>query len=156
MTALRCFVLLVAMLPVVDATAQETTKPEDKELAILAQKIEAFFDNLRRDNVTTADALGDLLADGPLAQSDQRKALVEKVDALDDRFGKFIEAERIAATRVGKDLVVLRYLHKAERFPIVWNVTFYRDFKRPETTDGPGNWIVVALRFDTRLDRLVP
>jgi len=150
------FVLLVLTLGC-DKTvlAQATEGEEDPVLTVLDVKIDALFQNLADDGVTVEDALAEFLADSPLEkQAEAVKDLADRAKGLDKQFGQFVAAERVAAKRVGKDLVLLKYLYKAKNYPVVWYFTYYRDFDNTDPTDEAGNWKIIAVRFDTRLELL--
>ena len=128
---------------------------EDPVLVALSEKIDRFFENLISTNLDQKDAFEDLLAGGPVAgQDDKIKELVTKTKEFDDKFGKYHAHERITADRVGKDLVMLKYLYKAENHPVVWYFTYYRDLRQPEASSESGSWTIIAVRFDTRIDLL--
>jgi hypothetical protein len=98
-------------------------------------------------------ALNELLKDSALLrQSEALKTLADKAKDLDKKYGKYRGFDRIDAKRIGKDLILLRYLYKCDEFPVVWSVAVYRDFKRGDVEGN--NWIIVSLRFDTDLDLL--
>ena len=78
------------------------------------------------------------------------KALVDKTKDLEKNYGKFRNGERIEAKRIGKDLVLLKYLYKCESLPIVWYFSFYRS----DATADSSNWVLVAVRYDTELELL--
>ena len=117
---------------------------DNEELQRLQTQVERFFDNL--DTVEPQRAFTDLLAGGPLAAGDLKK-LVDGVEDLEKRYGDYLEAEQISTKRVGRDLVLMKYLYKTPTYPIVWYFTYYRP------PDG-GEWVVIVVRFDTRLDLL--
>lgn len=54
---------------------------------------------------------------------------------------------------VGKDVVLLKYLYKCEKFPVVWYVAYYRDFTRAVTASDD-RWVVISIRFDTQVEAL--
>lgn len=125
---------------------------QDSEAVIqLDARVSAFFENLRNEQVTSEKAFADLLAGSPLEKSDKVKTLIERNNKLAELYGTFVKAERIAAKEVGKDLVLLKYLHKAEKYPVVWYFTYYRP---PSVVGDDKEWIIIAVRFDTRLDLL--
>ena len=135
----------------VAATSAAAHAQDDPVLTSLGTRVERFFTNL---TAAAADsetkALDELLAEGPLAGSDEIKALAEQVQKLDGRFGPYVSSEQVEAKRVGSDLVLLRYLYKAEKYPVAWYFTFYR----PPVGEA-NKWIAVSVRFDTRLEALV-
>ena len=91
----------------------------------------------------------DILADGPLAgRTEAIDRLVARFEEIQKDSGKYSMAESILEKRVGTDLILLKFLYKAENYPVVWYFTFYR---RPSDKT---KWIVISLRFDTRLEQL--
>ena len=104
---------------------------------------------------TTKTAYEQLLAGSPLLkQTEAVEDLVRKTDQLKDRYGQYVEFEPIASRRVGKDLVLLRYLYKCEDFPVVFYFTFYRTPRGDVPTDKNDGWRVIIVRFDTELELL--
>ena len=156
-------VILIVGLGCVVLLGQGTRAEEDVlVVAILHEKVDSFFKNLAGGGptqitaVTPDEAFDALLVGSPLIDPRQRQSLVDRTSQFDDKYGRFISSERIAAKRVGQHVVVLKYLYKAENFPVVWTFTYYRNFKLLDRTVETENWIVIAVRFDTRLDLLGP
>ena len=135
---------------------------DDPVVAILHEKVDSFFKNLAGGGptqltaVTPDEAFDALLVGSPLIDLRQRQSLVERTSQFDDKYGRFISSERIAAKRVGQHVVVLKYLYKAEDFPVVWTFTYYRNFKLLDRTAEAETWVLIGVRFDTRLDLLDP
>ena len=124
---------------------------EDQNLTDLNRRVENFF-----SNVETADDLEEVfegfLADGPLSAPDRKSAvtaLIRRFETLQGRCGKFISAESLESKPIGNDLVYLRFLYKAEQFPVAWHFVFYH---RPD--EEKTKWVLVSLRFDTKLEAL--
>lgn len=124
---------------------------QDDPLPGLQKRIDGFFLALTADDAEPKGAFDELLAGSPLEKSDDIKKLVEEVRKFDDRYGEFLEAEQVSAKRVGKDLVLLKYLYKGQKFPVVWHFAFYR---APSKTPASRTWAVILLRFDTRVEQL--
>ena len=125
--------------------AQEDPLPD------LQKRIDGFFVALTTVGAEPKTAFGELLAGGPLEKSEDVKKLVDEVRKFDEKFGVFIEAEQVSTRRIGKDLVILKYLYKAQKFPVVWHFVFYRV---PAKTGPPRSWSVISVRFDTRVELL--
>jgi hypothetical protein len=89
-----------------------------------------------------------------LTQTEALKKQVAKTDELAALYGQYKGFERIADRRVGNDLVLLRYLYKCERFPVVWYFAFYRTPEPAAPTQENGDWRVILVRFDTNLEAL--
>lgn len=127
----------------------------DAEIASLEEKVARFFEDLSAG--TTLNAYRQLLAGSSLLkETDAVKTLADKTGELKDKYGEYRRPEKIVGKRVGADVVLLKYLYKCERFPVVWHVTFYRS--PPRGADGGvetgGSWEVIAVRFDTDLESL--
>jgi len=147
--------LLLVTLTFGSGTQQTWAAPGDEAadpaVAKLDDTMGRFFELLGKGDA--AKALNDLLKDsGLLRQSDALKGLLEKSKDLDKKYGRYRGFDRIDAKRIGKDLILVRYLYKCEEFPVVWTVAFYRDFKRGDV--DANSWGIVSLRFDTDLDLL--
>ncbi|MGQ9573884.1 MAG: hypothetical protein ACUVUC_01070 [Thermoguttaceae bacterium] len=126
----------------------------DPEIELLDRKVKQFFEAVSLDDVEAA--FQQLLAGSQLAkQKEAVKALVDKTRELRLKYGESRGVERVAARRVGKDLVLLKYLYKCEQFPVVWSLTFYRTAARGDILSEPANtWKIVLVRFDTDLEAL--
>ncbi len=140
-------VVLSLHCPVVLAQGPDEADPVIVELH---EKVDLFFRNLVNTDVTPEAAFGELLAGGRLARPENIaavKALATQTKEFDKKFGEYVGHESVAAKRVGKDLVLMRYLYKSQDYPVVWYFTFYR-------TSEMDSWVVISVRFDTRLDLL--
>ncbi|MHB1038337.1 MAG: hypothetical protein ACYC35_20815 [Pirellulales bacterium] len=133
---------------------QAAISPEDPLPAALDARIRPFFEEVAAGGAETA--YPQLLAGSSLQkQTEAVKSLIEKTKTLVKKYGEYRAAESIDMKRVGKDLVILRYLYKCDDFPVVWYFTFYRDFKTAAAaTDEKSNWVLVSVRFDTELEML--
>jgi len=154
LAAIAGMVILLMAFRGAESFGQATAPSEDDPvIALLHQKVDAFFKNLANANVTSEAAFDELVVNSRLAeQPEALKELAKRTKAFDEKFGKFVSSERVATRRVGRDLVLLKYLYKAEGFPVVWYFTYYRDFSNADTTSEAGSWVIVSVRFDTRLD----
>ncbi|OHB66091.1 MAG: hypothetical protein A2V70_06890 [Planctomycetes bacterium RBG_13_63_9] len=125
----------------------------DPVLTALGDKIRTFLEGV---SLTEAQsAYQELLAGSQLLKQEKAlKALVDKTKELQTKYGRYRGFEQIGARRVGKDLVLFRYLYKCENFPVVWYFTFYRTPGPAEAPAESSNWRVIAVRFDTDLERL--
>ena len=148
------FGLAVVSIHCGSGVSAQTTAEKDPTLVQLQETVDGLFANLKSPQVTPEAALAEFLTGGPLAASEQHKALAEKYRSLQERFGKVVGVEKIDAKRVGNDLVLLKYLNKFETYPVVWYFAFYRDFKHPSGAAEAGNWVLISVRFDTRLELL--
>lgn len=128
---------------------------EDPVADALGDKIDLFFHNLTNTTLDQMKVFQDLVAGGRLARQEESiKALVLKTKEFDEQFGEYQSHERISATQIGTDLFVLTYLYKASDYPVVWHFTYYRDFRRLDSNNTEADWVIIGVRFDTRLDPL--
>jgi len=134
--------------------AQDTEQPADPVVIKLDQRVMRFL-----DAVPTADAdeaFDSLLAGSPLLQqADAVETLAKTSTEAMTRYGAYHGSDQLSAKRIGKDLVLMKYLLKCEQFPLVWYFVFYRDFSRQSNTsviDDP--WTVISVRFDTQVEDL--
>jgi len=130
----------------------QNNNAQDPELVELHTKIDLFFRNLTDSKLTSDIAFRKLLTGSRLALDknvDKVKRLADQIQQFDGQYGKYVAHERIAVKRIGRDLVLTKYLYKAEHYPVVWHFTFYRP--RP---NEKSNWVVIAVKFDTNLQLL--
>ena len=114
---------------------------DDVEVTDLTRRASAFLRTLDEDPQT---AFQELLANSELAESEEITRLAAAAEKLPEKYGAFVASEQVGSRRVGQDLVLLTFLYKAERFPVVWRFAFYR----PRESSP---WAVVSLRFDSKL-----
>jgi hypothetical protein len=136
------------------ACGQESLDTDTRrEVTLLQVRVETFFDELTDKAIGPPLAVRSLVADGPLRERTEEVArLVDQAAKLELRYGPYRGRDSIDAKNVGADLILLRYLYKAEKFPVVWEFTFYR------TDSAAGikrDWSLIALKFDTKLDGIL-
>ncbi len=132
---------------------QQIPTKTDPVLVALDAKIGQFLEGVSAGQAQ--NAYQELLAGSQLARQEKAvKELIDKTNDLQKKYGPYREFERIAAKRVGSDLVLLKYLYKCENFPVVWYFTFYRTPTPGEAPPKSSTWRVVTLRFDTELELL--
>ncbi len=120
--------------------------------ATLKMQVDDFFRHLNDESRDPQQVFSDFLKNGPLEGKDADvKGLVDKVSTLESKYGQFRAAESIETKGVGKDLVLMKYLYKMQRFPVVWYIIYYRT---PRVSSEDPEWVVVSIRFDTRLELL--
>jgi hypothetical protein len=146
--------LLALSIGCVAVSAAFGQEKPDPVLDLLDGRVKQFLEAVSMGEQQSA--YQKLLAGSPLAkQTEAVKTLVEKTQGLKPKYGEYRTFERIAAKRVGSDLVLLKYLYKCEHFPVIWYFTFYRTPQRIEGAgETVGAWRVVIVRFDTDLERL--
>jgi hypothetical protein len=136
------------------AAAQESPRERDAVLTMLDGRVGQFLDGVSLGQ--TQNAFQELLADSQLAkQADAVKELVARTNELEAKYGKYRAFEQVSAKRIGRDLVLMRYLYKCENLPVVWYFTFYHvpGPADPAAKNG-GAWRVVTVRYDTNLEAL--
>ena len=146
MAAVFLFVLPVA------AQTPSSSAGNESLFAELEQKIETFFTELDASPKTAFD---NLLRGGPLVDAtaaENIEMLRTKLSEVKNLFGRYRGRERIKADAIGSDLVLMRFLYKCDRQPIVWYFTFYRTPASVGSQAGP--WMVIGVRFDTNLEVL--
>ena len=142
----------IFLLVVKPAQAEDETAFTDPVVAKLNDRVLRFLNEIAERRET--DAFRDLLTGSQLAeQTAAVKTLVDRSKELVERYGQYRESEAVGAKRVGKDLVLLKYLYKCEKFPVIWHIAYYRDAGRA-TTNSDDSWVVISIRFDTQLDHL--
>ena len=149
-------VMLVALVTT-DSPGQNAALIDDPAVAAVAARASTFFEGVSEDKIQEAFAA--LLAGSQLAKGDRQEQLtllMKKTRDLATNYGPYRNHERIAARRVGADLVVLKYLYKCENYPVVWYIVFYRDQREPRGTEASAldTWRVISLRLDTDLEAL--
>jgi len=126
--------------------AQNTTPRDNADIENLQAKVSRFLDRISYDE--SKDAFDELLKESPLArQTSSVRNLIEQTGQLEKQFGELKSFEVIDARRIGRDVILLRYLYKCQNLPVVWHFTFYR-------ADPSNPWKLVAVRFDTDLESL--
>jgi len=146
------WVLVVVLLS--GGRVSQGQEPADPVIEAINSRVTQFLEGVSMGQAQTA--YQEFLAGSQLLkQTEALKALVDKTNQLETKYGRYQAFEQVAAKRVGADLVLLRYLYKCENFPVVWYFTFYRTPKRgdPPPEDN-NNWRVISVRFDTRLELL--
>ncbi len=136
------------------AAGQEAEKPADPVVLKLDQRVTRFLDAV--STTEADDAFESLLLGSPLLkQTDALESLTRTSSDVTTRYGEYRGSEQVSAKRLGKDVVLMKYLFKCDQFPLVWYFVFYRDFSRQSNSsiiDDP--WIVISVRFDTQVELL--
>jgi hypothetical protein len=145
--------LLVAVLGLTAGPLAAQEKPGDKVIDALDARVKLFLEEVKSGKSDTA--YEKLLSGSQLLkQAEALKKQVDKTNELEALYGQYKGFERIADRRVGNDLVLLRYLYKCERFPVVWHFAFYRAPEATPPAKENGDWRVILVRFDTNLEAL--
>lgn len=149
LVALGCVLAIAGM-----SRAQEPLSDElQAEVSILQGRVDLFFRQLADKSLDPERPVREIVGSGPLKdRNDEINRLIDQIPLLDQRYGVYTGHEAIGVKALGSDLVLLRYLYKAERFPVIWHFAFYRS-----TVAGlKRDWTLVLLRFDTKLEQLEP
>lgn len=134
------------------AWAQNTSTPPEAHLERLAARSREFLEDVSLGKA--AAAYEQLLAGSPLATETAAVAqLVERTAELEKRYGRCWNFERLTARSLGSDVVLINYLYKCERVPLVWRLVWYRTPGAAAAAGGAEAWSVVSVRFDTDWDR---
>ncbi|MEX2175910.1 MAG: hypothetical protein WD872_16230 [Pirellulaceae bacterium] len=137
------------------AAAQEALDLErEQEVELLQARVDNFFRSLTDPELGPERAMRELIAigNGPLKDRTEEIAkLIEQAAALDLRYGLYTGHEAVSVKPVGSDLIFLRYLYKAERFPIVWCFTFYR---AAPIVGVQREWSLISIKFDAKVEVL--
>jgi hypothetical protein len=154
--AAACWLMpLVLVLGAGVPSREDLPLEKDPELSALDARIGQFLKGVSMGE--TQNAYQGLLAGSRLLQQNKAlKELTEKTQQLHTKYGPYCGFEQIAAKRVGRDVVLLRYLYKCTDFPVVWYFTFYRAPTAGEALPENIPWRVVTVRFDTELESLGP
>jgi len=149
----RYRILLAAGLFLVLLTAgslvgrSQITLRDDAEVESLRGQVTRFLDRISYGEVQ--DAYDDLLEGSPLAtQTSNVRKLIDQTSDLETQFGAMANFEAVDAQRIGRDVVLLRYLYKCQRLPVVWHFSFYR-------AGASDPWKLVSVRFDTDVESLL-
>jgi hypothetical protein len=119
----------------------------------LQEKVAHFLEGIAKGD--EANAFAELLVGSQLLEQDGAvRGLIEKSKDIVKRYGAHRDTEQVSAKRIGKDVVILKYLFKCEKFPVVWYFTYYRDFGRSSASSGEDQWAVISVRFDTQVELL--
>jgi len=131
-------------------SAQERTAQQQEEVVKLQSGIEDFFKGFSSPTTGPEQAFSALVGKGPLSKNEALTELVKKASKLEERYGRYTGNEAASVKTIGNDLVILRYLFKGERFPVVWHFYYYRAANGAMAKD----WNLIEIRFDTNLDGL--
>ena len=135
------------------ALAQERISEEvQAELEQVQKTVDSFFRNFTDKSIGPDKSLRELLIGSPLKDRKEAIAtLTQQAGQLEKQYGAYLNHERVAYKMHGSDLMLVRYLFKCEKFPVIWNFYFYR----------PGNsgltkrdWTLIELKFDANLESL--
>lgn len=134
---------------------EQREQASEAELRALENQVDTFLAEFENPDVGPSLAVREFVRSSPLEKrGEPLEKLIQQAGRLKDSYGKFTEHELVSVKSFGKDVVVLRYLLKAEQFPIVWHFYFYRPPKSGTTMLDSPKFTLIELRFDTNLDVL--
>jgi hypothetical protein len=154
MSVIARSIVLSALLTCVPLAIGEEPLSEEMqaEVGALQGRVDQFFRQLGDRTIDPERPVREIVGSGPLRdRNDEISKLIDQLPMLDQRYGGYTGHEAVSVRALGSDLVFLRYLYKAERFPVVWYFAFYR------TTVASGlkrDWTLISLRFDTKIEAL--
>ena len=127
--------------------------PVDPVVEALHDKVSLLFEGISHG--PAANAFKEFLKGSPLSKKTaDHEALIKSTDALPEHFGEYRTYEPISSKRIGKNLVLMKYLYECETFPVVWYFAFYRTTSRGERPADASDWRAIIVRFDTELELL--
>lgn len=153
------FVLVVVFLSQKTIFAQN---PTDLELfQTQGSRIDEFF-KILDEKSDSRDAFSYLFANSPIMVKNQQN-FQEMLDKLVESTSKLRTIspvwvpEQFDAQKIGRDIVIMRYLYKGDTIPVVWYITFYRPPSKitSESSLTPPTWHCIGVRFDTNLEPLL-
>jgi len=133
----------------------------------LDQKVEIFFRSLGQSSTSTATkaAFEKIFQDGsstPRTSSDAVENISTSFMELSNSdIGQLHDHEKIGSKPIGKDVILLKYLTKHDKAPILWSFTFYRSPRTGSTTStstpttSSSGWDLILVRFDTNLEAVM-
>lgn len=136
--------------------------PTDLELfQTQGSRVDEFF-KILDEKPDSKDAFSYLFADSPIMLKNQQvfqeihDKLVENTNQL-RLIGQVWVPEQFDAQKIGRDIIIMRYLYKSDTIPVVWYFTFYRlpSKTTPESSLTPPAWHCIGVRFDTNLEPLL-
>ena len=136
--------------------------PTDLELyQTQGSRVDEFF-KILDEKSESKDAFSYLFADSPIMVKNQQP-FQEFLDKLVEGTNKLRSIspiwvpEQFDAQKIGRDIVIMRYLYKGDTIPVVWYFTFYRPPSKstPESSLTPPAWHCIGVRFDTDLEPLL-
>jgi len=148
--ALAFLLLLLPTLRLMPTDAQPPPTADISREQGLDAKIIDFFKSLKKGNPTLA--LEDLLRQSSYGSSNAETQLTNlrnEIEKAGKQFGEIQTWEQYEAKQIGLDIILVRYILKYDRHPVMWTFLFYR---KPSgtlsTTDPRPPWELIELYFD--------
>jgi len=148
--ALAFFLLLLPALWLVPTDAQLAPTNDISREQGLDAKILDFFASLKRGNQTLA--FEEFLQPSAFSTSGaepQVSELRKEVDKAGKQFGEIQTWERYKVVQIGSDIILVRYILKYDKHPVMWTFLFYRKPSSTPSMTSPSTWELIQLYFDT-------
>lgn len=148
--------LLFGLLCVFPAGAQprDADAPNSGEFEEIHGEVRTFFEKISNPSAGPKDGLEELLKNSPFEEGSKEEminALADKIKGITQQFGNYVSFEPIGVKKIGRDLVVLRYLYKCQNYPLVWYFIYYRPLPaNGEPVNKP--WQLIHLYYDSQLN----
>ena len=148
--ALTVFLLLLPTLWLVPTDAQSTLTTDISREHGLDARIQDFFTTLKRGNHTSA--LEELLQQSSYDFSSAESHMTDlrkEVEKAGTQFGEMQNWEKYETKQIGSDIILVRYILKYDRHPVMWTFLFYRKPPGTLSMTSPRTWELIQLYFDT-------
>ncbi|MGI5831886.1 MAG: hypothetical protein ACOX6D_05050 [Thermoguttaceae bacterium] len=154
--SLSAFFFLLSFTVWIDKTQgqSQTTPPSGSGFESQTGLVQDFFEQISNTAEGPQKGLETLLKNSPFeenAKAEMIKTLAGKIEGISGQFGSFVSYELIGTKKIGRDLVVLRYLYKCQNYPIVWYFVFYRPLPADSNTTNK-QWQIIHLYYDSQLN----
>ena len=146
---LALFLLLLPAFRLVPTDAQLTSTTDiSREQQGLDARIQDFFASLKRGNLTPA--FEELLQPSSFGSSSAEVTdLRKEVEKAGRQFGEMQNWERHESKQIGSDIVLVRYILKYDKHPVMWTFLFYRKPSGTMSMSSPSTWELIQLDFDS-------
>jgi len=145
------FLLLLPALRLMPIDAQLMSTADISREQGLDAKILDFFVNLKRGNHTLA--LEELLRQSTFGSSSAETVVTnmrKEIEKAGTQFGEIQAWEKYETLTFGSDIILVRYILKYDRHPVMWTFLFYRKPSGTLSMTSPSSaWDVIELYFDT-------
>ena len=149
-TAFVLLLLVLSTLWLVPTDAQLTPTLDISREQGLDARITDFFTSLKRGNL--ASAFDELLQQSAFASPSAEPQVSEykkEAERAGRQFGEIQNWERFESRQIGSDIVLVRFILKYDRHPVMWTFLYYRKPSSTLSVTSPGTWELFQLYFDT-------
>jgi len=144
------FLLLFPALRLTPTEAQITSTTDVSREQGLDVRIQDFFTSLKRGNLTPAfEEFLKHSSYGSSSAEPQVSDLRKEVEKAGTQFGEIQNWEKYEVKPIGSDIILVRYILKYDRHPVMWTFLFYRKPSSTLTIASPSTWELIQLYFDT-------